>query len=146
MLLYNFFEDSTLKSSQWRTVLNMVPPVENGTSRKTIPCFDPLLSGVCQDVSVCVVYLLVFNDPKPFTKLKFLYVAITRARKNLWFSDNSETCKPMRVISDSFALGSVPLREIIGLLDCQWVCRRVVGKLWERASSLGDGICTPRMG
>ena len=30
-------------------------------------------------------------------KLKFLYVAITRARKNLWIVDCSEKCEPMRV-------------------------------------------------
>lgn len=30
-------------------------------------------------------------------KLKFLYVAITRARKNLWVVDRSEKAEPMRV-------------------------------------------------
>ena len=31
------------------------------------------------------------------SQLKFLYVAITRARKNLWIVDGSERCEPMRV-------------------------------------------------
>ena len=30
-------------------------------------------------------------------QLKFLYVAITRARKNLWILDNSENAEPMKV-------------------------------------------------
>ncbi|TBU21885.1 hypothetical protein BD311DRAFT_811916 [Dichomitus squalens] len=35
---------------------------------------------------------LEFND------LKFLYVAITRARKNLWIADGSEKADPMRIV------------------------------------------------
>ena len=30
-------------------------------------------------------------------QLKFLYLAITRARKNLWIVDNSESAEPMKV-------------------------------------------------
>jgi len=30
-------------------------------------------------------------------QLKFLYVAITRARKNLWIVDDSESAEPMKV-------------------------------------------------
>jgi ATP-dependent exoDNAse (exonuclease V) beta subunit len=36
--------------------------------------------------------------------LKFLYVAITRARKNLWIVDNSEKSGPMRVCIISHSL------------------------------------------
>ncbi|OBZ79120.1 TPR and ankyrin repeat-containing protein 1 [Grifola frondosa] len=77
VLLYNFFEDSTVDLSQWRVVLNALPERECGNH--PAPRFDDTRhSGVCRE-------------------LKFLYVAITRARKNLWIADCSEKGEPMRV-------------------------------------------------
>ncbi|TCD62368.1 hypothetical protein EIP91_006977 [Steccherinum ochraceum] len=78
VLLYNFFEDSTVDLSQWRVVLNALP-----TKEINCPRFDDNRhSGVCRE-------------------LKFLYVAITRARKNLWIADCSERGEPMRAVWDS---------------------------------------------
>ncbi|KAF4623894.1 hypothetical protein D9613_001576 [Agrocybe pediades] len=74
VLLYKFFEDSTVELSQWRLVLNRLSD-HGGTPA---PRFDEVRhAGVCSE-------------------LKFLYVAITRARKNLWLVDCSEKGEPMR--------------------------------------------------
>ncbi|KAH9919767.1 uncharacterized protein BXZ73DRAFT_104875 [Epithele typhae] len=81
VLLYNFFEDSTVDLSQWRVVLNALPP--ESRVNHPAPRFDDVRhSGVCRD-------------------LKFLYVAITRARKNLWIADGSEKGEPMRIVWSS---------------------------------------------
>ncbi|KAH9022666.1 P-loop containing nucleoside triphosphate hydrolase protein [Lactarius hengduanensis] len=77
VLLYNFFEDSTVDVSQWRVVLNAVGRAQR--EKIPAPTFDESRhAGVCSE-------------------LKFLYVAITRARKNLWIVDLSETAEPMRI-------------------------------------------------
>ncbi|KAI0079047.1 hypothetical protein K474DRAFT_723989 [Panus rudis PR-1116 ss-1] len=76
VLLYNFFEDSTVDLSQWRVLLNMLPD----SKHLKCPRFDETRhSGVCRE-------------------LKFLYVAITRARKNLWIADCSDKGEPMRAV------------------------------------------------
>ncbi|TFK88273.1 hypothetical protein K466DRAFT_598787 [Polyporus arcularius HHB13444] len=78
VLLYNFFEDSTVDLSQWRVVLNALP--QDSRANHPAPRFDDARhSGVCRE-------------------LKFLYVAITRARKNLWIADGSEKGEPMRIV------------------------------------------------
>ncbi|KAJ3514932.1 hypothetical protein NLJ89_g2078 [Agrocybe chaxingu] len=76
VLLYKFFEDSTVDFSQWRVVLSLLEKTnETGVSA---PKFDDARhAGVCSE-------------------LKFLYVAITRARKNLWIVDCSVKGEPMR--------------------------------------------------
>lgn len=61
-------------------------------------------------MQACVHY----NDSCP-EKLKFLYVAITRARKNLWVVDRSETAEPMRVCI--FAFENDALTARLPLLD-----------------------------
>ncbi|KAH8984681.1 hypothetical protein EDB92DRAFT_1885663 [Lactarius akahatsu] len=77
VLLYNFFEDSTVDVSQWRVVLNAIDRAQR--AKIPAPTFDENRhAGVCSE-------------------LKFLYVAITRARKNLWVVDRSETAEPMRI-------------------------------------------------
>ncbi|KAH9017016.1 P-loop containing nucleoside triphosphate hydrolase protein [Lactarius pseudohatsudake] len=77
VLLYNFFEDSTVDVSQWRVVLNAIDRAQR--AKIPAPTFDESRhAGVCSE-------------------LKFLYVAITRARKNLWVVDRSETAEPMRI-------------------------------------------------
>ncbi|TDL28963.1 hypothetical protein BD410DRAFT_818373 [Rickenella mellea] len=78
VLLFNFFEDSTVDESQWRVVLK---GVECSDNRKIqAPIFDEIRhAGVC-------------------TELKFLYVALTRARKNLWIVDRSLKGEPMRLL------------------------------------------------
>ncbi|RXW14070.1 hypothetical protein EST38_g11783 [Candolleomyces aberdarensis] len=77
VLLYKFFEDSPVDLSQWRVVLNLVGPL---TKRSVnVPRFDEARhAGVCSE-------------------LKFLYVAITRSRKNLWIVDRSDKAEPMKV-------------------------------------------------
>ncbi|KAI1785420.1 hypothetical protein LXA43DRAFT_132940 [Ganoderma leucocontextum] len=78
VLLYNFFEDSAVDISQWRVVLNALP--QDQRAAHPAPRFDGARhSGVCRE-------------------LKFLYVAITRARKNLWIADGSEKGEPMRIV------------------------------------------------
>ncbi|KAJ7725516.1 hypothetical protein DFH07DRAFT_853912 [Mycena maculata] len=79
VLLYNFFEDSTVNEAQWRVVLNALETpgqVENVPA----PLFDETRhAGVCSE-------------------LKFLYVAITRARNNVWIADTSPKGEPMRIL------------------------------------------------
>ncbi|OSX68101.1 hypothetical protein POSPLADRAFT_1128861 [Postia placenta MAD-698-R-SB12] len=78
VLLYNFFADSTVDLSQWRVILNALP--EGRNDKYKAPTFDDTRhNGVCRD-------------------LKFLYVAITRARKNLWIADSSDKGNPMRIL------------------------------------------------
>ncbi|KAJ7843035.1 hypothetical protein B0H13DRAFT_2364932 [Mycena leptocephala] len=70
VFIYNFFEDSGLAEAQWRVVLNVMDKRTNdGTP--SAPIFDKM-----RHASVC-------------TELKFLYVAITRARNNIWIADCS---------------------------------------------------------
>ncbi|KAF9642213.1 P-loop containing nucleoside triphosphate hydrolase protein, partial [Thelephora ganbajun] len=76
VLLYNFFKDSTATLNQWRLVLE---GVSYGGNLQCAPTFDET-----RHASICV-------------ELKFLYVAITRARKNLWIMDGSESAEPMKV-------------------------------------------------
>ncbi|KIM48469.1 hypothetical protein M413DRAFT_440213 [Hebeloma cylindrosporum] len=77
VLLYKFFEDSSVDLSQWRLVLNLLS--DQSGQEMAAPRFDEIRhAGVCSE-------------------LKFLYVAITRARKNLWLVDCSEKSEPMRV-------------------------------------------------
>ncbi|KAH9921295.1 uncharacterized protein B0H18DRAFT_880310 [Fomitopsis serialis] len=78
VLLYNFFADSTVDLSQWRVVLNALPQGSGEALRA--PRFDDSRhNGVCRE-------------------LKILYVAITRARQNLWIADNSDKSEPMRIL------------------------------------------------
>ncbi|KAF8193621.1 hypothetical protein K438DRAFT_1761756 [Mycena galopus ATCC 62051] len=72
VLLYNFFEDSGVAEAQWRVVLNVM---DNGPPAPTL---DNM-----RHASVCA-------------ELKFLYVAITRARNNIWIADCSTKGEPMR--------------------------------------------------
>ncbi|KAJ3739795.1 hypothetical protein DFH05DRAFT_1546449 [Lentinula detonsa] len=77
VLLYDFFGDSPAKLSQWRLILGALydrsmvaaPDVERNKQRYA---------------SIC-------------SELKFLYVAITRARENVWIVDSSERSEPMRM-------------------------------------------------
>ncbi|EJF58550.1 P-loop containing nucleoside triphosphate hydrolase protein, partial [Dichomitus squalens LYAD-421 SS1] len=73
VLLYNFFEDSSMNYSQWRVLLNSIPghPAPNYD--------DGRHSGICRE-------------------LKHLYVAITRARQNLWITDCSQKAEPLRLL------------------------------------------------
>ncbi|KAJ7576870.1 hypothetical protein C8J56DRAFT_1171170 [Mycena floridula] len=73
ILLLNFFKDSSLDASQWRVILNSLQD-----DRLSVPTFDSV-----KHAAVC-------------TDLKFLYVAITRARENIWIADTSSKSEPMR--------------------------------------------------
>ncbi|RXW11436.1 hypothetical protein EST38_g14419, partial [Candolleomyces aberdarensis] len=81
VLLYKFFEDSTVDFKQWCVVLNQVEtPAAHSFY---VPRFDEERhAGVCSE-------------------LKFLYVAITRSRKNLWILDCSDKAEPMKILWDS---------------------------------------------
>ncbi|TFK22063.1 hypothetical protein FA15DRAFT_623047 [Coprinopsis marcescibilis] len=77
VLLYKFFEDSSVDLAQWRVVLNLV---EGDRKAANTPRFDEARhAGVCSE-------------------LKFLYVAITRARKNLWIVDCSDKAEPVKTL------------------------------------------------
>ncbi|KAL1662505.1 hypothetical protein GGF50DRAFT_58831, partial [Schizophyllum commune] len=82
VILYDFFQDSLVTASQWRMVLNHMSP--DYRPRIPAPRFEETLhAGVCSE-------------------LKFLYVAITRARKNVWIVDTSERAEPMRLLWTSW--------------------------------------------
>ena len=91
MLLYNFFEDSAVGEPQWRVVLNVL-----SGENVNCPRFDELRHGsVCREVRGELADHIEHDSY--IGQLKFLYVAITRARKNLWIADNSERSLPMKV-------------------------------------------------
>ncbi|RXW14817.1 hypothetical protein EST38_g11041 [Candolleomyces aberdarensis] len=73
--------DSTVDLEKWRVLLNLL---ETPTYWKVhAPCFNKERhAGVCSE-------------------LKFLYVAITRARRNLWIIDCSDKAEPMKMLWDS---------------------------------------------
>ncbi|KAH9912842.1 uncharacterized protein BXZ73DRAFT_55806 [Epithele typhae] len=76
VLLYDFFEDSTVDESSWRVV-------QSGLPGGHIPTYVD--SGLCRE-------------------LKHLYVAMTRARKNLWIADSSWRAEPMKQLLSSLGL------------------------------------------
>ncbi|KIN94541.1 hypothetical protein M404DRAFT_380130 [Pisolithus tinctorius Marx 270] len=83
VLLYNFFEDSTMDLSRWRLVLAAIDGVVEGYKpcQLQAPCFErdeTRYVGLCRE-------------------LKLLYVGITRARKNMWIVDTSDKGEPMRI-------------------------------------------------
>ncbi|PCH33059.1 hypothetical protein WOLCODRAFT_14494 [Wolfiporia cocos MD-104 SS10] len=76
VLLYHFFHDSNVELKRWRVVLNAIAEEHKGNIKA--PEYHPIRHNeVCRE-------------------LKFLYVAITRARMNLWIVDDSEKGEPMR--------------------------------------------------
>ncbi|KAF6740880.1 hypothetical protein DFP72DRAFT_951310 [Ephemerocybe angulata] len=84
VLLYKFFEDSKADASHWRIVLNMIEA--SSPTAPPAPRFDEE-----RHASLC-------------SELKFLYVAITRSRKNLWIVDSSDKAEPMRLLWESKGL------------------------------------------
>ncbi|SJL05193.1 uncharacterized protein ARMOST_08560 [Armillaria ostoyae] len=78
VLLYNFFADSTAGLAQWRVVLNSIEKSKQDPWRSP-PQFDHIYHA-----SIC-------------NELKSLYVAITRARENVWIADGSEMGECMRI-------------------------------------------------
>ncbi|PBK59143.1 hypothetical protein ARMSODRAFT_1027641 [Armillaria solidipes] len=78
VLLYNFFADSPADPAQWRVVLNAIEESKQDSRNRPPPRFDHV-----RHASIC-------------NELKSLYVAITRARENIWIADGSETGEPMR--------------------------------------------------
>ncbi|PPQ78819.1 hypothetical protein CVT25_010688 [Psilocybe cyanescens] len=81
VFLYNFFHDSGVDVSQWRVVLNSISMDDLlHPTFQAAPRFDPT-----RHAAIC-------------SELKFLYVAITRARNNLRIADESLKGEPMRVL------------------------------------------------
>ncbi|PFH50711.1 hypothetical protein AMATHDRAFT_85569, partial [Amanita thiersii Skay4041] len=72
VLLYNFFSNSNQSETHWRLISSSSP------NETTMPRFDEIKHG-----GLCV-------------ELKTLYVAMTRAKKNLWIADCSKTANPMK--------------------------------------------------
>ena len=113
--MYNFFEDSTATPSQWRLVLC---EVYNGDNLSEAPTFDETryasicveVRGTCHEVSFqpSLIYL--------GRQLKFLYVAITRARNNLWIVDSSMSAEPMKVPEDLM----IPKKKNSFLVQVYW--------------------------
>ncbi|KAJ7222531.1 hypothetical protein GGX14DRAFT_429000 [Mycena pura] len=107
VFIYNFFEDSSVAEAQWRVVLNVMDKRTNdGTP--SAPIFDKM-----RHASVC-------------TELKFLYVAITRARNNIWIADCSTKGEPMRMLWTSknqvqnCVLGTDTPRFAISSTPAEW--------------------------
>ncbi|KAJ7805519.1 P-loop containing nucleoside triphosphate hydrolase protein, partial [Mycena olivaceomarginata] len=107
VFIYNFFEDSGVAEAQWRVVLNVMDKRTNdGTP--SAPIFDKM-----RHASVC-------------TELKFLYVAITRARNNIWIADCSTKGEPMRMLWTSknqvqnCVLGTDTPRFAISSTSAEW--------------------------
>ncbi|KAJ7877510.1 hypothetical protein B0H13DRAFT_2053786, partial [Mycena leptocephala] len=107
VVIYNFFEDSAVAEAQWRVVLNVMDKrTTDGTP--SAPIFDKM-----RHASVC-------------TELKFLYVAITRARNNIWIADCSTKGEPMRMLWTSkdqvqnCVLGTDTPRFAISSMPAEW--------------------------
>jgi hypothetical protein len=97
VLLYNFFKDSTATLNQWRLLLN---GISDGYNFPGAPTFDETRhASICVEVC-CTRPELPFRTHLRCLgwQLKFLYVAITRARNNLWIVDSSESAEPMKVL------------------------------------------------
>ncbi|KAI6167428.1 P-loop containing nucleoside triphosphate hydrolase protein [Pisolithus thermaeus] len=87
VLLYNFFEDSSVDLSRWRVVLAATRGMVGGHNRSElqVPAFERdenRYAGICSE-------------------LKVLYVGITRARKRLWIIDKSDKAEPMKLFWSS---------------------------------------------
>lgn len=93
VILYNFFEDSLVDYTQWRRLIHAAPAY--GDPRPN--------AELC--IEVCAVFFSArcTRLRKHDHQLKFLYVAITRARHNVVFMDRSRASEPMKVISHSVA-------------------------------------------
>ncbi|KAI5983593.1 hypothetical protein EDD15DRAFT_2487286 [Pisolithus albus] len=87
VLLYNFFEDSSVDLSRWRVVLNATNEVVGGYHRSQLqaPAFE---RDESRYAAIC-------------SELKLLYVGITRARKRLWIVDKSDKAEPMKLFWSS---------------------------------------------
>jgi len=90
----DFFRDSSVELSQWRVILNALDDDE-----LHVPIFDHARhAGVCAEVTVHGASPNHSSDMQP-SQLKFLYVAITRARENLHIADRSSKGDPVKVRS-----------------------------------------------
>jgi hypothetical protein len=86
--------------TQWRVVLSSSEGGHEFVQDVPAPRFDEVRhAGVCSEVCFTAYTALFFSFllKTAVRQLKFLYVAITRARKNLWIVDCSEKGEPMRV-------------------------------------------------
>ncbi|KAG7099943.1 hypothetical protein E1B28_001736 [Marasmius oreades] len=73
VLIYNFFEDSNAEFARWRVILNAIDK---------FPASLPKLDNN--------------KHATIWLELKFLYVAMTRARENVWIADVSNKGEPLR--------------------------------------------------
>lgn len=82
VILYNFFEESQ-GTNIWRHLADVT--TEELTDIKHAP--------LIHEVRDKLFYMHKLTAPK----LKYIYVAITRARKRLWIVDSSDTSQPLMV-------------------------------------------------
>ena len=98
VILYNFFEESTL-DGLWKYL------IDEDQNKIWDSKYAPLIHEVSD--RVC------FSDTRSLTswlwKLKCLYVAITRAKHRLWVVDYSNSCEPVMVctLHCHFVVGSL---------------------------------------
>ncbi|KAG8921187.1 hypothetical protein FRC02_000403 [Tulasnella sp. 418] len=108
VLLYDFFADSDASVEAWKVALSGIQ--ETTDIRQQYRC-DELRCGPVQ------------------TELKCLYVAITRARKNVWIWDTSEKSEPMKelwMLEDLITMQPVSEINILSLGSStpdQWLQR-----------------------
>ena len=77
VLIYDFFANSSISASDWRVVLHGL--TEEQKLGRYIPAFEDARHNAIQ------------------LELKSLYVAITRARKNVWIWETSDVGNAMMV-------------------------------------------------
>ena len=91
VLLYDPFADSMVDDRAWRIVLTDV-------AGEIAPAFDETRhNGICREVRDVGVALADYANSLIGLQLKFLYVAVTRTRMNLWIVDSSCGQHPMLV-------------------------------------------------
>jgi len=104
--------------SQWRVVLNALEPSQRSEIR--VPCFDETRhAGLCSEVTALILDLQ--HELIITCQLKILYVSITRARRNVWIVDDSETSEPMRV-----RRRRIPSVQCSSLFQVFWTSRDLV--------------------
>ncbi|SRR6266436_5395923 len=86
VILYDFFEEST-RTNIWRHLAD-VPT--------TVDLTDVVHAPLIHEVSDNLFYMHSRTNSQP-RKLKYIYVAITRARKRLWIVDSADANQPLMV-------------------------------------------------
>ncbi|KIY69309.1 hypothetical protein CYLTODRAFT_489012 [Cylindrobasidium torrendii FP15055 ss-10] len=111
VLLYDFFKDSTVPDTAWRVILNAISDWDAVGGKEPAPAFDKI-----KHASIC-------------NELKSLYVAITRARANIWIADHSSAGLPLqkywlsRGLVQKLARGHEPPQNASKSTPEEWAAR-----------------------